>query len=174
MHLVLDGLGAQIAAVARLHRDLACDARQESADLGEHLHQICTGFASDLSGGAEIIEEMLPGCAVRPDQTLPLSQVVVEAITSALRRVQRRGGAGVVLVGCRRDVSGRVAVEVTDSGPELPESFDPEVDEGMGYRLARAIGKRLGALIELQATGCGVRFCLTLPATEPWPVSCGG
>lgn len=167
MHVLLDGVGAQIAAVARLHRALVSDSPQGPADLGERLHEVCAPFALGLGGAATIIEEFAPGCVVRPEQVLPLSQITAEIVTNALRHACDGARPGRVLVSCHGDPNGVVRVEVVDSGGGLPAGFDPEADGGLGLRMVRGLGRKLGARITFESTTDGTRFCLTLPRPEP-------
>jgi two-component sensor histidine kinase len=171
MHLLLDSVGTQIKAVAMLHRVLSSDGRMASANLAEHLHEICAGFASGLSGQTEIVEDISPGCAVGPDQILPLGQIVAEVITNAVKHAGQGGEPGRVVVGCHAGELGGLLVEISDSGPGFPASFDPETDSGLGFRLLRALGRRLGAQIGFQSTRQGVRFQLTMPAPPPGAVA---
>lgn len=165
--ILLAGIGAQIASVSRLHRALSSDNGWGSADLGEHLHQVCAGFVTSFAG-AEITEDILPGCTVRLDQVLPLSQIVSEVITMALRRAQGSGRSAKIVVGSGRDDCGRVVVEITDRVPGPCGTFDPEADGGIGYRLLTALGRQLGACIGFESTGQAVHFRLTLPRPTVW------
>jgi two-component sensor histidine kinase len=164
MNVLLEGVGAQINAVARLHRILSSAGEAGSANLGEHLHEICAGFATGVSGGTEIVEDLSPICVIRRDQFLPLGQIVAEVITNAVKHADPAGLAGRVLVGCREDDRGEVLIEVSDAGPGLPAAFDPETDEGLGFGLLRALGRQIGARIEFLSTRHGLHFRLTLPA----------
>ena len=163
MKIVLAGVGAQIAAVARLHRALTSDEPWGSADLGEQLHQICAGFAASFTGGTEIIEEIRPGCTVRPDQVLPLSQILAEVITDALGRAQQGGACGKIVVGCGRDDLAGLVIEVSGDDPGPGATLEPETDGGLGHRLIIALSRQLGARIAFQSTGRGFHFRLTLP-----------
>lgn len=168
VHALLDGVTAQIAAVAKLHRALVSDPPAGPIDLGAHLRDVCAPFASGLSGAARIIEDLPPGCIVRPEQVLPLSQIAAEVITNALKHASDAAEPGAVVVRCRKDARGVVGLEVIDSGGGFPTGFDPERDGGLGFRLVRGLSQKLGARIAFESTGGGVRFCLTLPApAEP-------
>lgn len=165
MQVLLDGVGVQIDAIARLHRALACGGPSGSANLSEHLHEICAGFTSGLSGEIQITEDLAPGCAVRPDQILPLTRIVAEVVTNAVKHARGGDDAGTVLVSCSRDEGGELLVEVTDNGPGLPASFDFETDGRIGFRLLRALSRQLGAHTGFHSTRDGLRFRLTLPST---------
>jgi len=167
MHVLLDGLGAQIAAVARLHRTLVTDSPSGPVNLGERLHEVCAPFARGLCGTATIIEDFAPGCVVPPEQVLPLSQITAEIVTNALKHACDRARPVRVVVSCHDDVSGGIRVEVVDSGCGLPVGFDPETDGGLGLRLVRGFGRKLGARITFESTTDGVRFCLKLPRPGP-------
>jgi two-component sensor histidine kinase len=161
--LLLASIDSQIAGVARLHRALAVNRRRESADLGGYLHAVCAPFVAGLSGMIEIVEDFPVGCLVQLDQVLPLTRIVTEAVTNAAKYSHAAGQAGTIRVCCRTDAVGTVLVEVSDDGPGLPETFDPETDGGLGFRLLRALGKQLKARIAFESTARGLRFQITLP-----------
>ena len=163
VRLLLVGVEAQIIAVARLHRALTAGGRRASADLSEHLHTTCAPFMSGLSGPIKLLEDFSAGCLVRPDQVLPITQIVAEVVTNALKHAHAGGEAGTIVVRCSKDDSGAVQVEVMDDGPGFAETFDPRTEGGLGLRLVRAMGKQLGALVAFESTSDGLRFQLTLP-----------
>lgn len=163
VRLLLNRLGAQIDAIARLHRALAVGGPHASADLGEHLRETCAPFRHGLSGAIELTEDFPPGCLVRTDQILPLTQIVAEVITNALKHAHAGGEGGAIAVRCSQDDRGAMLVEVADDGPGLPAAFDPMTEGGLGFRLVRALARQLGARIEFRSAGPGLRFRLTLP-----------
>src|ERR1019366_1125358 len=67
---LLESIGVQLDAVARLHRSLATNREQSSTNLPELLHAICAPFRSGLSGKVQLTEEFEPGCALPLDQLL--------------------------------------------------------------------------------------------------------
>jgi two-component sensor histidine kinase len=162
VRLVLASLDAQIVAVSELHRALATRGRRTSADLGAQLHRTCAPFQSGLFGTATITEDFEDGCLVEPDQVLPVTQIVAEALTNALKHGPAQGG-GTVRVRCRRSVRGGSLIEVIDDGPGLPDGFDPATDGGLGFRLLRGLSKQLGALMAFKTSRRGLRFQLALP-----------
>jgi len=169
VHLLLDGVGAQIAAIARLHRALISDSLPGPVDLGEHLHEVCAPFSRGLCGGVEIIEDFAPGCIVRPEQVLPLSQIAAEVVTNAVKHACNDADPGEVLVRCHSEMTGVVRVEVIDRGRGFPVDFDPERDGGLGFSLVRGLSRKLGARIAYESTTGGVRFHLTLPLSAAAP-----
>lgn len=164
---VLEGVSAQIAAVAKLHRALVTGSPLAPVDLGEHLHEVCAPFANSLSGEARIIEDFAPGCVVDPEQVLPLIQIAAKVLTNALKHASHGAQPGAVRVHCRKDGRGEVQLEISDSGGGLPAAFDPKTDGGLGFRLVRGLSQKLGARTSFDSTAGGVRFRLTLAATAP-------
>jgi len=160
MGLLLQGVGAQVRSISRLHRALAYDGSGASADLGGFLQEICASFTDGLSGSIKLEEKLAPGITVRPDQALALGRIVSEVITNA---VKHGHGGDTILVHCGRDNIGAVLIEIDDDGPGLPEAFDPLTDGGLGFRLLRRLGEQLGAAITFQSTGAGLHFRLMLP-----------
>lgn len=173
VQLFLENIRAQIGAVARLHRSLAADG-QVSPDLGEHLRSICTPLAITLCGRIELVQDFPPGCFVRPDQVLPITQIVAEVITNAIKHAYPSGERGLILARCHSDQSGAVSIEISDHGPGLPGAFDPDTGGGLGFRLLRALGKQLGAVMAFDTGVSGLRFQLTLPASSVGPSRSAG
>lgn len=173
VHLILASLDAQIVAVSQLHRALAARGRRTSADLAEQLHATCAPFMSGLAGSTTITEEFEEGCRVDADQVLPLTQIVAEALTNALKHGSARA-AGAVRVRCCKGVLGGVLIEVIDNGPGLPAGFDPASGGGLGFRLLRSLSRQLGALMAFKTSPGGVTFQLALPpAPRPTPEALG-
>ena len=165
VRLLLDGLGAQLEAVARLHRGLAIGGSTGAANLSEHLHATCAPYISGLSGGVDIIEDFEPECLVRTDQVLALTQIVAEVLTNAVKYAHPGGEVGTILARCRHGVADNVVIEVIDDGPGLPDGFDAASDGGLGFRLLRALGKQLGGAMRFDSAATGLRFQISLPAT---------
>jgi two-component sensor histidine kinase len=163
VQMLLESFRGQIEAMARLHRSLATGVPSAGADLGEHLHDICAPMSLLMAGRIALIEEISPGCRVRHDQVLPLTQIVVEAITNAVKHAYPAGRSGKIRVRGRTR-EGAVIIEIIDDGPGFPEGFDPAKDSRLGFHLIRALARQLEALVDFESRGVGLCFRLTLPA----------
>jgi two-component sensor histidine kinase len=164
VQLLLESFRGQIEAMARLHRSLAVGVPSAGADLGEHLHDICAPMSLLMAGRIALIEEVSPGCRVRPDQVLPVTQIVVEAITNAVKHAYPAGRSGKIRVRGRRARNGAVVIEIVDHGPGFPDGFDAAKDSRLGFHLIRALARQLEALVEFESRRVGLCFRLTLPA----------
>jgi two-component sensor histidine kinase len=164
VHLLLDGVCAQINTVVCLHRSLAMQGGIESVDLGDHLHGICAPFRSELSGSNIVNEHFEPGCVVSLARVLPVSQIVVEVVMNAFKYARNGGDSARILIRCFKDSTGAALVEIIDEGPGLPPNFNVETDGGLGFRLLRGLCKQLHASMTFASTGQGLHFRLRLPA----------
>lgn len=170
VRLLLEGICVQIQAVSNLHRELAASRQESTAELGQHLHELCVSFGSALFGGVEIIEDIEPGIHVSAEQILPLTQIFAEVVTNAIKHGQSASasasasapGAGQIRVRCRREAGDSVLLEISDSGPGLPEGFDPKGSAGLGFRLVRALGEQVGGVVAFESGTAGLRFRLVL------------
>lgn len=163
VQILLETIRIQTDAVARLHRSLASNGRHVFSDLAEHLHATCSPLASLLAGRVEVIEDFSSGCQVAPEQVLPLTQIVSEAITNAVKHAYPPGRCGKITVRSCRAEQGGIVVEIADDGPGLPPGLDPAVTGGLGLRLMRALSKQLGGRLEFQSRNPGALVRLTFP-----------
>ena len=158
------GLDAQIRSVARLHRVLAAQPLQAGpVALSTVLSEACAPFAG-FSERIALVLDLGPDCVARADQILPISQIVVEAVTNALKHAYP-GGAGAVVIRCRDGEDG-LEVEVVDDGPGLPDGFRSETGGGLGFRLMRAHSRALRARLTFDGEAGGLRVRLTMPAGD--------
>jgi len=109
-----------------------------------------------------LIEDFADGCFAPPSQSIPLSQIVCEVITNAVKHDYPLETVGRIVVRVRKNAEQAVVIEVIDNGPGLSGSFDAMADGGLGFRLIRALAKQLGALVEYQSELSGLLFRLTL------------
>jgi two-component sensor histidine kinase len=163
VQLLLLRFDAEISAVARLHRQLSAGKWRAPADVADELREVCAPFRSGLSGAATVIEDFERGCTVTPDQILPLTQIVTEVITNALKHAYAGERNGVIRVNLRKAGDGAAVVEIVDQGWGFPVGFNPVTDGGLGFRVVRALAEQLHAAVAFDSSGEGVRFRLTLP-----------
>lgn len=166
VRLLMSTIDSQITAVSRLHRSLATHGRPVSTDLGEHLHEVCAPFVVGLSGESRLDEHFEADCVVRSEHVLPLTQIVAEVVTNAIKHAHTAGEPGVITVSCARDGAGDLLVEVDDDGPGLPATFDPKTDGGLGFRLLRSLARQVGGAITFDSSPRGTHFQLTLPLAD--------
>ena len=164
MNQLLSSIGAQIESVARLHRALAVSHGATSADLAVHLRAICASFRESFSRTLDLTEDCAAGCDIRPEQVLPLTQVIAEVITNAMKYAHPDGGVVKVRIGCQPTPGAGPQITITDDGVGLPEKLPTATAGGLGLRLLRGLAKQLGAKMDLKSASNGLAFTLILPA----------
>lgn len=113
-----------------------------------------------------LVEDFELGCRVTAEQILPVTQIVTEVITNALKHAAGDGRGGLLMARLRKGEAGSAAIEIIDHGPGFPSAFNPATDGGLGLRVVRALTVQLEATASFSSTANGVRFRLTIPLAE--------
>jgi two-component sensor histidine kinase len=162
---ILYEISARIATVGQLHRLLSKTPENSCLDLKESLRELCETLLSALSTPerTQLIWAGSGECIVTSEHVLPICLIVTEVVTNSLKYAHPTGVAGKLMVGCHRDADGSLLVEVADDGIGMPESFDLEVDGGIGSKTIRLLAGQIGAEIAFDTSAIGVEFELRLP-----------
>ena len=161
MLLLLEGIRTQIQTVARVHRLLATVGNGAMIDVGSHLHEILAPFASRIFGEIKLNENLELGCLVRSEQMLPISQIVAEVVTIAIKHGKKEKLT--VSVSCHQTASDRLLIEILDDGPGFPAGIAPSTRGGTGMRMLKALALQVQASVDFGSTPQGLRFHLSLP-----------
>ncbi|PZX48786.1 two-component sensor histidine kinase [Cereibacter changlensis] len=166
---LVESIGAQIAAVAELHRMLTARSRLHSGDIGAQLSSICDAFRAGPACKALISYDGDPDCLLPVHKVLPVSQIVSEMVTNALKYGHRAGLVGMVKVSCRKmPDDGGLLISVEDNGNGLPDvtagaGSDP-LAGGVGVQLVRALARQVGGAISYDSSPDGLTFRLLVEA----------
>ena len=164
---LFDGIGAQVAAMAELHRMLTAGASLSSGDIGEHLGHICAAFRKGPASDSLIEYSGEPGCMLPVSHILPVSQIVSEVMTNALKYGRKAGSAGSIRVGCRRLDGDQILISVDDDGGGIVvDSSVSTKPKGIGVAMVAALVQQVNGKIDLQSSDRGVSFSLSLRAAK--------
>ena len=164
----LHEITARIAIVGHMHRLLSTRPGAARAEFGPHLRELCRLFISALAAPDhwQMIDSNTADCPVNADAFLPLSLIVTEVVTNALKYAHPAGAPGVLTVGCRREPGGIVVIEVADDGVGFPEGFEFVAGGGIGSRTIHVLAQQIDAEISFDSRPTGLRFQLRLPAAD--------
>lgn len=170
---MFDRISAQVAAVAQLHRMLTASASVSSGDIGAQLGRLCDEFRKGPACDTVIEYSGDPGCFLHVSQILPVSQIVSEAVTNALKYGHKEGCAGSIRVFCLRESDGAISISVNDDGDGIlsDQSTATKVN-GIGSAMVAALARQVKGTIEYRSSPAGLSFNLRLsPARQEPPAS---
>lgn len=166
---LLGELRARAAAIRLVHRHLLRYPGCDTVALDGYLRALWKSLVSSVvpSGKWEFLLVGTDTARLAVDQALPLGLIVTEIVINALRYAHPAGAPGRLGLGCRRDDSGMVVIEVFDDGVGLPEGFDPATDGGAGFRLIHALVGQLGADLSCVSEPTGLSFTIGIRPRVP-------
>jgi two-component sensor histidine kinase len=161
--VVVKAIGLQIDAVSHLHRFLARDDTSDKMELCTYLATICAALRSAVEGDVDIIESFDRTCVIPPSYLLPVSQIVTEMMTNAIKHGKDPSGQVSLRVSCRHDASGSIVIEVCDNGPGLKTQPDAVKQLGLGLRIVETLTARVNGTIAYRSGPTGLSVQLTVP-----------
>jgi two-component sensor histidine kinase len=164
---LLDGVGAQVGAVAALHRMLTTSDAASSGDIGAHLGRICDAFRTGPVCGSTIEYARSAGCILPASHILPVSQIVSEVVTNALKYGHKPGCSGSIRVGCLRGVDNRILISVDDDGNGRWPGLAATKPNGIGFAMVAALVRQVNGTLEYRPSDRGLSFRLSLAAAVP-------
>lgn len=179
----VDSIGGAAHRCVRIVRNFLSLARQRTPERTDvRLHDVVQGAVELLAYELRVddveiaidVREDLPILSADPHQ---LHQVLVNLITNAHQAMRRSPQPRRIAFTARHDAPrGRVRLEVTDTGPGVPQALQAKIFEpffttkptgegtGLGLSLCRGLIEEHGGTIEVgSGPGRGSRFTIELP-----------
>jgi len=165
VRLMLDGIAARISTLGQLHRLLAQMPTDGAVTINSHLRDIGNNLVATLSSKERpvTIEYLGRECLVLARHVQPVSLILCEILTNAMKYSHPAGVAVKIQLHCEASHDGALMVIVSDDGVGLPEGFDPGKDGGLGFQIMRALTGELNATLDVSSDGLGATFRLTVP-----------
>ena len=162
--LLLNAVHVQIDAVADLHRTLSRHGPRAPIDLPTALGSVCDTLHAVAGDGVVIVRDFHPGCAVSSDDLLPVTQIVTELMTNAIKHGRDAAGLVRLSVSCKPIGDGKIEIAAQDNGPGLPKHAAPQVGHGLGFRIVERLLAQVDGQIAYHRTQDGLTVCLTVPS----------
>lgn len=165
IRLLLDGVAARIATIGQLHRMLACVPPDGTFPLNAHLREVCASLVMAFSSEQQPVRITHHGgdCLVLTKYVQPITLIVCEILTNALKYAHPAGAPVRLSVSCESHGDGTLYIAVADDGVGLPEGFDPLKDGGIGFQIIRALTAEISGGLMVQSDNLGVTFQITVP-----------
>ena len=165
---------SEVRRLDRLVNDFLTFARDPSldlrdADVGETVLQTVAAVGDEFrKAGVRLAAETVPSLVVKHD-TDALHQVLLNLLLNALQAVDAGGEVGVSV---RRAERRDVIIEISDTGPGLPNDPEPLFEpfyttkatgSGLGLAICRLLIEKHGGVIEAKSRPGGSVFQIFLP-----------
>jgi two-component sensor histidine kinase len=166
--LMLEGLAARIGTISQLHRLLSHVPGDGVTSLRPHLRDVTDALVAALSSGEHPIRVNHTGgdCLIGVRHVQPIVLILCEAFINAMKYAHPAGVQLMMTVDCQPNADGRLVITVSDDGVGLPEGFDPNTSQGLGFRVMRSLAAEVGASLDIASTPLGVEFCLSIPVSS--------
>lgn len=148
---VLRRLQERVLGLASIHRNLHQIENQGRINTGPLIRDISDQLlASSMPQNLTVrVEKDIDDVVLYPDQSIPLTLLMSEALANALKFVQptEEGGEGLVRLTLAREMDGRVTMEIANSlaGEGVTPKEEDYESTGLGSQLIRAFAMQLGA-----------------------------
>lgn len=165
IRMMLDGIAARVATVGQLHRMLAHMPHDGAVALNAHLRDIANTLVTAFSSEQQPvhIEHSGPDCVVLTRHVQPLTLILCEILTNAMKYAHPSGVPVRITILCEYGSDGVLQLTVSDDGIGLPEDFDTAKDGGLGFQIIRMLTAELGANLDIFSDSLGATFRLTVP-----------
>jgi two-component sensor histidine kinase len=165
VQLILDGMGARISTLGQLHRLLAHMPAEGVVVLNHHLRDIGNNLVSAFSSEQRpvTVEHSGGDCLVPTKYVQPVTLILCEILTNALKYSHPSGVAVKISLLCEASVDGALQITISDDGIGLPEGFDTAKDGGLGFQIIRMLTSELGGTLDVFSDSLGSTFRLSVP-----------
>ncbi len=115
--------------------------------ISSHLRDVCNALVMAFSSDQQRVQIEHHGadCLILTKYVQPLTLIVCEILTNAMKYAHPAGVPVRMVVSCNYMSDGALQVRVSDDGVGLPEGFDPAKDGGIGFQIIRALAAEIGA-----------------------------
>ncbi len=146
--VLMKGLQDRVMSLATIHRGLyqtsgLADVRADEllSDIVRQILKMATG-----PGRAFNVTSHFDDLRLTPDQAVPLSLLLTEALTNAIKYADTSGtGLPSITISLRRENATDAVMQVSNSTKPGPARVQPEKGTGLGSQLLAAFGQQLAA-----------------------------
>ena len=165
----------RVRALATVHRHLYAHGELHTINMRTFLLELCEQLFQAMGetvDGRLQLEIVAPELEMSSDQAVPLSLIVTEAVTNAIKYAYPAGRRGTISIVLRHDGDG-VQLEIKDDGIGIPagKAETPTgTRDGIGIQLINGFARQLGAKLEVEQ-GIGTRYLVHMKLRHERPDS---
>ncbi len=156
----------RVRALATVHRHLYAHGQVHTINMRGFLLELCEQLFHAMG---ETVDDRLvlhvdaPELEMSSDQAVPLSLIVTEAVTNAIKYAYPAGRRGTISVRLR-DEGETALLEICDDGIGIPAGraeTDSGTRDGIGIQLITGFARQLGARLDVEQ-GTGTRYAVRI------------
>jgi two-component sensor histidine kinase len=165
----------RVRALATVHRHLYAHGELHTINMRTFLLELCGQLFNAMGetvNGRLMLDIDAPELEMSSDQAVPLSLIVTEAVTNAIKYAYPAGRRGTISVRLRREAEG-IELEIKDDGVGIPAGRAETATgtrDGIGIQLINGFARQLGAKVEVEQ-GLGTRYLVQMKLRRDRPDS---
>jgi two-component sensor histidine kinase len=163
----------RVRALATVHRHLYAHGELHTINMRTFLLELCGQLFQAMGetvNGRLSLDIVAPELEMSSDQAVPLSLIVTEAVTNAIKYAYPAGRTGTISVRLRREAEG-VELEIKDDGIGIPAGRAETATgtrDGIGIQLINGFARQLGAKVAVEQ-GVGTRYLVQMKLRRERP-----
>jgi len=155
----LEDSQARISAIALTHQKIYQDKDSKAVNLGEYLNDLME-YEKKISSSFSY-EINCPEISIDLDRAVPLALIISELATNAVKHAYPDSTKyNELLINVENLNLDEVSLTILDNGKGLPEDFDIEKAEGIGFEIIRALCRQISAKLTYESNENGTQFNL--------------
>ncbi len=156
---------ARIMAIALTHQKIYQDKDSKAVNLHDYLNDLMKHEKKISSSFSYKID--CPDISVDLDHAVPLALIISELVTNAVKHAYPDSKKyNELLVTVERLNSEEVSLTILDNGQGLPNDFDIDDAEGIGFEIIRALCRQISAKLTYESNEKGTQFNLVFGNEE--------
>lgn len=161
----LEDSQARILAIALTHQKIYQDKDSKAVNLNEYLNDLMEHEKKISSSFSYKID--CPNISIDLDRAVPLALIISELATNAVKHAYpdttKYNELRIEVVRLNTE---EVSLTMLDNGKGLPDDFDIENAEGIGFEIIRALCRQISAKLTYESNGEGTQFNLVFGNKE--------
>ena len=163
----------RVRALATVHRHLYAHGELHTINMRTFLLELCGQLFQAMGetvDGRLMLEIDAPELEMSSDQAVPLSLIVTEAVTNAIKYAYPDGRQGTIAIRLR-PMAGGIELEIKDDGVGIPAGraeTSSGTRDGIGIQLINGFARQLGAKLAVEQ-GQGTRYLVQMKLRRERP-----
>lgn len=155
----------RVQSMALIHQNLYQDQDLMGVNTADYIEKLTTNLVQNYSLKQVDVETDIDNLSLDVDIMIPLGLILNELITNSLKYAFDDHEKGKIEVRLKQHATG-LQLQVIDNGKGLPEGFENNKQNSMGFRLIDAFTRKLKATMEVLNPEIGTGIQISIPQAE--------